>query len=159
MKREAARPHESRANAIFDPEMSDDTAMPVPDLGRLLGGLFPEELPARCPRCGGRLLTSIAVYAHVPVKLRIWAGGLHGAPTAHAEHTGRLVETKASLQEQAASDFGRIEEREELYCEHYRPQIEPGAREARRCDYWISTADFEREIEAKVADALKGSLG
>ena len=89
----------------------------------------PERL-ARCPKCGGRLLASVSVYPHTAVVIREWGDG-----TRHAMHHHKIVETKTTLDDEAAENYGRVDEREDLYCERFNRD---GG-----CDYWCHVLDLE----------------
>lgn len=110
-------------------------------LGSLLAGLTPRQVKPRCPLCGGKLIVSVLLVADVEVDALVWA---EPHLTARAQRTGRLRQTKRELVEQAESEAGRIDERDEIHCENHR--LVPADDQA-SCTFWCHPDELAVMIE------------
>jgi hypothetical protein len=98
----------------------------------VMAELMPTREPAKCPKCGGRILAGVTIYADMPVVIVSSLG------VKRAEVTGKLIQTKAQLQDQVDRAYvgSRIEVRDDLYCEHYDIGEEG-------CDFWTHAVELE----------------
>ena len=91
-------------------------------MAEALADIMPTERNARCPECGGRVVLSVLVCVHVPVRARFWKNGKLKLLAA-----GPATETRKQIDALAASSDEYDDDREELHCE--------------KCDWWCSVGD------------------
>jgi len=98
-------------------------------IGEMIADLYPEESIARCPKCGGKLLASVRLTVHVPIRVKRWKDG-----NMHTDYTGDMIETRKALVADLKAEYAGAEtdERDEFYCENY--DMRPGD----GCDYWAT---------------------
>jgi hypothetical protein len=102
-------------------------------LGSLMASLMPTRTVAKCPKCDGRLIATVTLYANVPVYVE--TSGIDKSK--RALYGGKIVETKAALAAQASENYEDVpvDVRDDLCCERF--NVDGG------CDYWTCAIKLE----------------